>query len=256
MSHEPSSRRRALPRRRGVRRSARGRLWWQIQQNQSSRLLDVRFEASAAAAIAAATKWTAEEPSRAEAWFYLAGAYAPLVAMARASRRSAWRPRATASGSRTRSNARWGSTAAAGCLVRHRPLPLLRGRRSGRAEDRCDSCCCCRAAIAQQGLQEMQRARDQGELLRGEADYQLHWLYLWYEQQPHRALDLLRGLDERYPTNPIFLQRIADVRARLLSRSPRQREQLACAARSRDDETGGSWPRWRRPAPASALPPN
>ncbi len=33
-------------------------LWWQIQQNQSSRLLDARFEASAAAAIASATKWT------------------------------------------------------------------------------------------------------------------------------------------------------------------------------------------------------
>ncbi len=62
-----------------------------------------------------------------------------------------------------------------------------------------------------QGLQEMERARDQGELLRGEADYQLHWLYLWYEEQPLRALDLLRSLDDRYPTNPIFLQRIADV---------------------------------------------
>jgi len=36
-------------------------------------------------------------------------------------------------------------------------------------------------------------------------------LYLWYEGQPARALDLLRGLDTRYPSNPVFLQRIAEV---------------------------------------------
>ena len=57
----------------------------------------------------------------------------------------------------------------------------------------------------------MLQARDRGELLRGEADYQLHWLYLWYEQKPERALALLRGLDARYPSNPVFLQRIAEV---------------------------------------------
>ena len=57
----------------------------------------------------------------------------------------------------------------------------------------------------------MQRARDGGALLRGEADYQLHWLYLWYEHQPARAIELLRGLDARYPTNPLFLQRVAEI---------------------------------------------
>ena len=61
------------------------------------------------------------------------------------------------------------------------------------------------------GLREMLDAREQGLLLSGEADYQLHWLYLWYEHQPERALDLLRHLDQRYPTNPLFLQRIAEV---------------------------------------------
>src|SRR5205085_1168039 len=62
-----------------------------------------------------------------------------------------------------------------------------------------------------QGLREMREARDQGQLLKGEADFQLHWLYLWYEQQPERALALLRQLDGHYPRNPIFLQRIAEV---------------------------------------------
>ena len=51
------------------------------------------------------------------------------------------------------------------------------------------------------------------ELLTGEADYQLHVLYLWYEQKPAAALALLDGLDARYPTNPLFLQRIADVQS-------------------------------------------
>jgi tetratricopeptide (TPR) repeat protein len=63
----------------------------------------------------------------------------------------------------------------------------------------------------QQGLREMQQAREQGALLRGEADYQLHWIYLWYEHQPERALQLLRSLDARYPSNPVFLQRIGEV---------------------------------------------
>jgi tetratricopeptide (TPR) repeat protein len=61
------------------------------------------------------------------------------------------------------------------------------------------------------GLQEMLQARQLGVLLRGEADYQLHYIYLWYEQQPLRALELLRDLDGRYPSNPIFIERIADV---------------------------------------------
>ena len=60
------------------------------------------------------------------------------------------------------------------------------------------------------GLNEMSRARDGGALLRGEADYQLHLIYVWYEHRPQDAIALLRSLDERYPTNPVFLQRIAE----------------------------------------------
>jgi hypothetical protein len=39
----------------------------------------------------------------------------------------------------------------------------------------------------------------------------LHWLYLWYENKPALALSLLQGLDARYPSNPVFLRRIAEV---------------------------------------------
>ncbi len=63
------------------------------------------------------------------------------------------------------------------------------------------------------GLAEMLTARDNGVLLRGEADYQLHLVYLWYEHDTPKALRLLDGLDERHPTNPLFLQRIAEVQS-------------------------------------------
>ena len=34
---------------------------------------------------------------------------------------------------------------------------------------------------------------------------------MWYEHQPQRALELLTGLDRQFPSNPVFLQRIAEV---------------------------------------------
>jgi tetratricopeptide (TPR) repeat protein len=61
------------------------------------------------------------------------------------------------------------------------------------------------------GLREMLTTREQGVLLRGEADYQLHYIYLWYEHQPQRALELLRGLEARYPANGVFLDRIGRI---------------------------------------------
>ena len=62
-----------------------------------------------------------------------------------------------------------------------------------------------------EGLSEMLRAREHGALLRGEADYQLHVIYLWYEKQPQRALELLTRLRDRHPRNPLFPQLIAEV---------------------------------------------
>ena len=53
--------------------------WWQIVLDLDSHALDKQLETDTAAAITAADAWTRREPQRAEAWFYLAGAYAPLV---------------------------------------------------------------------------------------------------------------------------------------------------------------------------------
>jgi tetratricopeptide (TPR) repeat protein len=36
-------------------------------------------------------------------------------------------------------------------------------------------------------------------------------IYLWYEGQTPRALELLQSLHERYPANPLFLAQIADI---------------------------------------------
>ena len=50
-----------------------------------------------------------------------------------------------------------------------------------------------------QGLKEMLEARNRGALLVGEADYQLHLVYLWYEGSTSRALELLSALRQKYP---------------------------------------------------------
>src|SRR5262249_10259129 len=184
--------------------------WWEIQQNPNDRRLDQQLERDAAAAIAASEQWTSREPARGEAWFYLAGSYAPLVQarVFRGQRLSAARDGKKIKTSLERALAldptltdayfgiglyHYYAGVAPAALKMLRWLLLLPGG------DR------------EQGLREMLQARDGGALLRGAADYQLHWIYLWYERQPQRALELLRALDARYPSNPVFLQRIGEV---------------------------------------------
>lgn len=185
-------------------------VWWEIQLDPHNRRLDERLEETSAAAITSADRWTRREPQRAEAWFYLAGAHAALeqwrvlrgrrLAAARDARRLKNALERALALDPTMHDAYFGiglyhyyaDVAPAALKVLRRLLLLPGGNRT-------------------EGLQEMLRARDGGLLLRGEADYQLHWLYLWYERQPSRALELLQGLDARYPSNPLFLQRIAEV---------------------------------------------
>jgi tetratricopeptide (TPR) repeat protein len=184
-------------------------LWWRIQIDPENRADDRRFSERGAAAIAAADRWTKREPQRAEAWFYLAAAYAPLVQwqVLRGERVAAGR-----GGNRIRvaleralaidptlSDAHFGiglyyyyaDVASVSARFLRWLLFLPGGDRA-------------------RGLSELSRARDSGQLLRGEADYQLHIIYVWYEHRPQDAIALLRSLDERYPGNPLFLQRIAE----------------------------------------------
>jgi hypothetical protein len=186
--------------------------WWRIQIDPDDRSLDDRLRSEASGAIQAAQAWTRREPDSAEAWFYLAGGYAPLVEwrILRGQRVSAARD-----GNRIRAaleralaadpslnDAYFGiglyhyyaAVAPAAAKILRWLLFLPGGNR-------------------EQGLAEIARARDRGLLLAGEADYQLQRIYLWYEHRVDDALALLAGLDARYPTNPIFLQRIAEAEA-------------------------------------------
>ena len=185
-------------------------LWWQIQLDPKNRVHDERFRTRSDAVIAAIEAWTEREPTRAEAWFYLGGAYG-----ARAQWRVLREERLAAArdGKRIKNSleqalaldpslqdAYFGiglyhyyADVAPAALRMLRWLLLLPGG------DRV------------QGLEEMLRARKDGQLLQSEADYQLHLIYLWYEKQPQRALQLLRDLRDRHPRNPLFPQLIADV---------------------------------------------
>jgi len=185
-------------------------LWWQIQLDPASVAHDAQFQSRVDAAIAAAEAWTKRDPERAEAWFYLGGAYG-----ARAQWRVLRRERlgAARDGKRIKEalehalaldprlqEAYFGiglyhyyadvAPAAAKML---RWLLLLPG--GDKAE----------------GMREMMRAREHAELLGDEADYQLHLIDLWYEKQPQRALALLTNLRDRHPRNPLFPQLIAQV---------------------------------------------
>jgi tetratricopeptide (TPR) repeat protein len=185
-------------------------IWWRIQLDPNSRSRDEEFRTRADAAIAAIDAWTMREPARAEAWFYLGGAYGARAQwrVLRGERLSAARDGKRIKEALERAldldpalqDAYFGvglyhyyadiAPAAARFL---RWLLLLPG--GDRAE----------------GLKEMLRAREGGELLRSEADYQLHLIYLWYEKRTDRALELLRALRARHPRNPHFVQSIADI---------------------------------------------
>lgn len=185
-------------------------LWWRVLIDPDSKAIDDRVRQSSQEAIAAAERWTEREPRRAEAWFYLAAAHGPLLQL-RALRGE--RLAAAREGNRVRSVLE--KTLALdpqlhdayfGIGMYHyyadvipAPAKLLRMLLFLPGGDR------------DQGLREMLQARDRGVLVGGEADFQLHWLYVWYEHAPAKALELLRGLDARYPTNPVFLQRIAEI---------------------------------------------
>ncbi|HVL67255.1 MAG TPA: tetratricopeptide repeat protein [Vicinamibacterales bacterium] len=185
-------------------------LWWRIQLDPESRALDPEFSATADRAIAATEAWAERAPDDAEAWFYMGGAYAARVqwrvlrgeklAAARDGKRILQALERAIELDPALDDAYFGmgmykyyadvAPAAAKML---RFLLLLPGG------DR------------KEGLEQMLRARARGRLLQGEADYQLSIIYLWYERDTARAIELLRSLHREYPGNPLFLAQIAEI---------------------------------------------
>ena len=210
-------------------------VWWQIQLDPASLARDAAFQSKVDAAIAATDAWTKREPQRAEAWFYLGGAYGA---------RAQWRVLRGQQVGAARDGKRikdvlerslaldpdlqeayfgiglyhyYADVAPTAAKILRFLLMLPGGNRT-------------------EGMKEMLRARDHGALLRDEADYQLHIVELWYERQPQRALDLLTQLRDRHPGNPLFPPLIAHVQDAYFHDLPgslRTWRSLADAARAR-----------------------
>ena len=185
-------------------------LWWQIQLDPENRSLDAEFSASVERAIGTAQAWTERAPEDAEAWFYLGGAYGARVQwrVLRGEKLSAARDGKQIKEAMEKAVAlepglddayfglgmyKYYADVAPAAARFLRFLLLLPGG------DR------------KEGLREMLRARSRGRLVQGEADYQLHVIYLWYERQTERAIELLRALQARYPGNPLYLASIAQI---------------------------------------------
>lgn len=185
-------------------------VWWEIQLDPFNTVRDALFQSRVDAAIDATTAWTLRDPERAEAWFYLGGAYRAKAQwrVLRGARLAAARDGKRIKNALERALAldpgltdayfgvglyHYYADVAPTALKMLRWLLLLPGG------DR------------EQGLAEILRARDASQLVRGEADYQLHLIYLWYEKQPERALELINELRARHPSNPHFWQAAAQI---------------------------------------------
>lgn len=185
-------------------------LWWQISLDPDSRVRDADFARIVERAIAGAEDWTRREPERAEAWFYLGAAVGARSQwrVVRRERMAAARDGKQIKEALERSlmldphlhDANFGiglyryyADVAPAALRMLRWLLLMPGGdRDG-------------------GLAQIAAARDHGQLVRGEAAYQLHLIYLWYEKRAPDALTLIEGLQARYPANPLFHQIEAEI---------------------------------------------
>lgn len=185
-------------------------VWWQIALDPDDRRHDAEFHRGAELAISMAEAWTSREPERAEAWFAL-GAALGTRAQWRVTRGE--RVAAARDGKRIRASleralaidpdmhdARFGlglyryyAAVAPSVLRWLRWLLLLPG------------------GTRSEGLQQIQDASARGHIVEGEAEYQLHLIYLWYENRADDALAIVRRLQQRYPGNPLFVLAEAEI---------------------------------------------
>lgn len=185
-------------------------LWWRILLDPLNRSLDDEFSTAVDHAIGSTEEWTARAPDDAEAWFYLGGAYAARVQW-RVLREE--RVAAARDGKRIKQALERAIELAPGLEDAYFGIGLYQyyADVAPAAAKVLRFFLLLPGGDKTEGLAQMLRARNGGRLLQGEADYQLHLIYLWYERQPARALDLLRGLQKRYPGNPLFPALVAEI---------------------------------------------
>lgn len=209
-------------------------LWWRIQLDPESTALDAPFLAKVNAAIAEAERLTKAEPQRAEAWFYLGAAYGVRAQFRvhRVERLAAARDGKRIKDALERALAldphlhdaefglgmyRYYADIAPAFFRFLRFLLLMPG---GDRED---------------GLRQLERAASEGVLVTGEAQFQIHVIYLWYEKKWPEALGIIRDLQQRYPRNPLLRQieaEILDVYSHDAAASLEASERLLALARS------------------------
>jgi hypothetical protein len=185
-------------------------LWWRIQMDPGSLALDEEFSDAVDHSIASTEAWTERTPEDPEAWFYLGASYAVRVQ---------WRVLRDEKIAAARDGKRIYQA-----LERALELdPGLEDAHFGLGMYRYYADIAPTAAKVfrfllllpggdrKAGLEQMLRARARGRLLQGEADYQLQIIYLWYEQQTARSLNILESLRQHYPGNPLFLSETARI---------------------------------------------
>ena len=184
--------------------------YWRLLLNAEDTSRDAALLARINAAIASTEAWVAREPKRAEAWFYLGGAYGTRVLLR--GQRGQYLT-AARDGKRIHDSLQLATTLDPSLGDAYFGLGLYHyyAAIAPRAARIISMLMFLPGGDRAGGLKEMEQTRSKGMLLRGEADYQLHLIYLWYEKQQATALRLIEGLHNRYPTNPIFYLRLADV---------------------------------------------
>lgn len=186
--------------------------YWRLMLDPENTSGDTALMTRIDGSIASTEAWVVREPNRAEAWFYLGGAYGTRVLL-RGQR--AQYLAAARDGKRIHDALQRAIKLDASIGDAYFGLGLYHyyAAISPRAARILSALLLLPGGDRPGGLKEMEQTRSRGLLLRGEADYQLHLIYLWYERQPMTALRLIDGLRSRYPHNPVFALNLAHVQS-------------------------------------------